>query len=200
MEANCYLPVFDLSELLTFLLSDCRVGFILNITREIDNFFPAQFEYLNIRVYDEEVTNLLPYWEQSYRFILAARSSGSRCLVHCKMGVSRSASTVMAYAMKEYGWDLEEAYAYVKERRKVAKPNGGFLNQLRIYQGILNASKQRHNYLWRSCSETDLTEISEETPQQAVPKRSQDDSETGTRLSGQPASLSEIPRPPPPRP
>ncbi|XP_078393847.1 protein phosphatase Slingshot homolog 1-like, partial [Cetorhinus maximus] len=168
------------------------VGYILNVTREIDNFFPARFEYLNIRVYDEEVTDLLSQWEQSYRFILSARSSGSRCLVHCKMGVSRSASTVMAYAMKEYDWDLEQAYAYVKERRRVVKPNSGFLNQLRTYQGILNASKQRHNFLWRSCSEPDLAELSEEAALEEGPRRSQDDSDTGPRLSGQ---LLRSPRP-----
>lgn len=32
------------------------------------------------------------------------------------MGVSRSASTVIAYAMKQYGWSLAEAHAFVKVR------------------------------------------------------------------------------------
>ncbi|XP_048476689.1 protein phosphatase Slingshot homolog, partial [Rhincodon typus] len=175
-------------------LEQNRVGYILNVTREIDNFFPAQFKYFNIRVYDEESTDLLSQWEQTYRFISAARCSGLRCLVHCKMGVSRSASTVIAYAMKQYGWDLEKAFSHVKERRRVVKPNSGFLNQLRIYQGILNASKQRHNFLWRSCSETDLTDISKEPKQDPAVRRSQDDSETGPRrsrqLSRSPGSLS----------
>lgn len=55
------------------------------------------------------------------------------------MGVSRSASTVIAYAMKEYGWDLEQAFDYVKERRAVTKPNPSFMRQLEEYQGILLA-------------------------------------------------------------
>lgn len=55
------------------------------------------------------------------------------------MGVSRSASTVIAYAMKEYGWDLERAFDYVKERRTVTKPNPSFMKQLEEYQGILLA-------------------------------------------------------------
>ena len=42
------------------------------------------------------------------------RRAGSSVLVHCKMGVSRSASTVIAYAMKHYAWSLDVAYAYVK--------------------------------------------------------------------------------------
>lgn len=55
------------------------------------------------------------------------------------MGVSRSASTVIAYAMKEYGWDLERAFDHVKERRTVTKPNPSFMKQLEEYQGILLA-------------------------------------------------------------
>lgn len=55
------------------------------------------------------------------------------------MGVSRSAATVIAYAMKEYGWDLNKAFDYVKERRAVTKPNPSFMRQLEEYQGILLA-------------------------------------------------------------
>lgn len=60
-------------------------------------------------------------------------------LVHCKMGVSRSAATVVAYAMKQYGWSLEQALRHVQELRPIARPNPGFLRQLQTYQGILTA-------------------------------------------------------------
>ncbi|XP_036381763.1 protein phosphatase Slingshot homolog 2-like isoform X2 [Megalops cyprinoides] len=139
-------------------LQTSGVRYILNVTREIDNFFPGLFEYHNIRVYDEEATDLLAYWNDTYKFISKAKKAGVKCLVHCKMGVSRSASTVIAYAMKEYGWDLEQAFDYVKERRGVTKPNPSFMRQLEEYQGILLASKQRHNKLWRSHSDSDLSE------------------------------------------
>eukprot|EP00058_Branchiostoma_floridae_P005171 XP_002590659.1 hypothetical protein BRAFLDRAFT_125545 [Branchiostoma floridae] len=74
---------------------------------------------------------------------------GSKCLVHCKMGVSRSASTVIAYAMKEYNMAMQDAYNYVKSIRSCIKPNCAFMQQLEEYQGILDASNQRHNKLWR---------------------------------------------------
>ncbi|XP_056387095.1 protein phosphatase Slingshot homolog 3 isoform X2 [Hyla sarda] len=125
-----------------------KVTHILNVTREIDNFFPETFTYLNIRVLDEESTNLLQYWKETHSFICAARRQGTHVLVHCKMGVSRSASTVIAYAMKEYEWTFEDALKHVKERRNIVQPNAGFLRQLQTYQGILGASKQRHSYLW----------------------------------------------------
>ncbi|XP_042354658.1 protein phosphatase Slingshot homolog 2b isoform X2 [Plectropomus leopardus] len=139
-------------------LQTSGVQYILNVTREIDNFFPGVFEYHNIRVYDEEATDLLAYWNDTYKFISRAKKAGSKCLVHCKMGISRSAATVIAYAMKEYGWDLKKAFDYVKERRAVTKPNPSFMKQLEEYQGILLASKQRHNKLWRSHSDSDLSE------------------------------------------
>ncbi|XP_077401949.1 protein phosphatase Slingshot homolog 2b [Vanacampus margaritifer] len=139
-------------------LQNSGVHYILNVTREIDNFFPGVFEYHNIRVYDEEATDLLAYWNDTFKFITRAKKNDSKCLVHCKMGISRSAATVIAYAMKEYGWDLRKAFDYVKERRAVTKPNPSFMRQLEEYQGILLASKQRHNKLWRSHSDSDLSE------------------------------------------
>lgn len=50
-----------------------RVGYILNVTREIDNFFPGMFSYLNVRVYDEEATDLLAHWNETYNFIVKAK-------------------------------------------------------------------------------------------------------------------------------
>ncbi|XP_053135981.1 protein phosphatase Slingshot homolog 1 isoform X2 [Hemicordylus capensis] len=132
------------------------VDYILNVTREIDNFFPGLFAYHNIRVYDEETTDLLAHWNEAYHFINKAKKNRSKCLVHCKMGVSRSASTVIAYAMKEFDWSLEKAYNYVKQKRSIARPNAGFMRQLLEYEGILDASKQRHNKLWKQQSEDSL--------------------------------------------
>ncbi|KAI4876264.1 hypothetical protein NFI96_032993 [Prochilodus magdalenae] len=167
-------------------LQNSGVQYILNVTREIDNFFPGLFEYHNIRVYDEEATDLLAYWNDTYKFISRAKKAGAKCLVHCKMGVSRSASTVIAYAMKEYGWDLEQAFEYVKERRAVTKPNPSFMRQLEEYQGILLASKQRHNKLWRSHSDSDLSEHHEplmKTPVAQTLGRSNPRNQSSTQAS-----------------
>ncbi|KAM3867214.1 protein phosphatase Slingshot homolog 3 [Diretmus argenteus] len=126
-----------------------NVGYILNVTREIDNFFPESFTYMNIRVYDVEASDLLFHWTDTYNFLNTARKSGQAVLVHCKMGVSRSASTVIAFLMKQQRWALEVALSYVRDRRHIIKPNEGFMKQLHTYNGILNASQQRHSALWR---------------------------------------------------
>ncbi|KAM8923782.1 protein phosphatase Slingshot homolog 3 [Pelodytes ibericus] len=146
-----------------------KVSHILNVTREIDNFFPDTFTYLNIRVVDEESTDLLQHWKETHRFISTARNQSTHVLVHCKMGVSRSASTVIAYAMKQYEWTLEKALKHVKERRSIVQPNAGFMRQLQIYQGILGASKQRHSYLWDPSSTSPMNRS--QSPCESIPDR-----------------------------
>ncbi|RWS21286.1 protein phosphatase Slingshot-like protein [Leptotrombidium deliense] len=112
---------------------------ILNVSREIDNFYPGMFDYYNVRVYDDETAELLRHWEETYRYIQEARKEGGKVLVHCKMGISRSASVVIAYLMKYKNWSLSKTLEYVKKKRNCIKPNTGFLEQLEVYQGILNA-------------------------------------------------------------
>ena len=123
-----------------------KVTHILNVTREIDNFFPAVFKYLNIREYDVEETDLLQYWDRTYRFIRDCVGVGGVCLVHCKMGISRSASTVISFAMKHFSWSLEQAMAHTKECRGIINPNPAFRQQLVTYEGILSASRQRGSF------------------------------------------------------
>lgn len=131
------------------------VHHILNVTREIDNFFPGMFDYFNVRVYDDEKTDLLKHWDNTFKYITRAKADGSKVLVHCKMGISRSASVVIAYAMKAYNWNFEQAITHVKKKRSCIKPNKSFLSQLETYQGMLDAMKNKEK-LQRSKSETNL--------------------------------------------
>lgn len=113
------------------------------------------FDYFNVRVYDDEKTNLLKHWDNTFRYISQAKNDGSKVLVHCKMGVSRSASVVIAYAMKAYDWTFSEALDHVKTQRNCIKPNKNFLTQLETYQGMLLAMKNKDK-LQRSKSDTNL--------------------------------------------
>ena len=47
--------------------------------------------------------------------------------VHCAMGMSRSASTVILFLMKKFKIPYEEAYTFVKSRREKIDPNDGFI-------------------------------------------------------------------------
>lgn len=113
------------------------------------------FDYCNVRVYDDEKTDLLKHWDNTFKYISRAKMEGSKVLVHCKMGISRSASVVIAYAMKANNWDFDQAIKHVKAKRNCIKPNKSFVSQLETYQGILDAMKNKEK-LQRSKSETNL--------------------------------------------
>lgn len=120
-----------------------NVRYVLNCARECDNFYASQLRYMNVRVYDTLDADLLRYWPETHAFIDEARRAGAACLVHCKMGVSRSASTVMAYCMKDCKWTLDQAVQHVRKCRPIAQPNENFMRQLATYEGILAASRRR---------------------------------------------------------
>jgi protein tyrosine phosphatase len=63
-----------------------------------------------------------------------------KILVHCAVGVSRSATLVLAYLMLYHHFTLVEAIKKVKDHRGII-PNRGFLRQLlaldrRLRQGL----------------------------------------------------------------
>lgn len=66
---------------------------------------------------DDGIDSIRPFLETSERFIEQARLKGGKVLVHCRVGVSRSATLVMAYAMKHMGIDLQSAYLLTRARR-----------------------------------------------------------------------------------
>ena len=77
--------------------------------------------------------DLSVHFEESFDFIENALEKGS-VLVHCAAGVSRSSTIVIAYLMKKNRWSTDEAFDFVKTKRKIISPNAGFMRQLRIYQ------------------------------------------------------------------
>lgn len=64
-------------------------------------------------------------FDDTFNLIKIGLKCGS-VLVHCAAGVSRSASIVIAYLMRNNGMNYTEAYALVKNKRFVICPNHGF--------------------------------------------------------------------------
>lgn len=56
-------------------------------------------------------------------------TTAGKILVHCHVGVSRSATIVLAYLMLKHNMILVEAVKHVKQGRMII-PNRGFLRQL----------------------------------------------------------------------
>lgn len=80
--------------------------------------------------------HLYPYFEQAAQFIDDALRQNGKVLVHCRQGISRSATLVIAFLMIKRGMNVQEAVRRVRNRREVI-PNEGFLKQLCVLNEIL---------------------------------------------------------------
>jgi protein-tyrosine phosphatase len=59
-------------------------------------------------------------------------------LVHCAAGVSRSPTLVIAYIMWSQKKTRKEAYEYVSSKRPIIDPNENFMNQLEMFEEVVN--------------------------------------------------------------
>ncbi|KAK9464421.1 dual specificity phosphatase [Lipomyces arxii] len=85
-------------------------------------------------------SKLIPDLPYLTALIARRAEEGKRVLVHCQCGVSRSASLVVAYVMKEQGLDLNTAYAQVKGKAPAIGPNMNLIYQLMEWGRILKGA------------------------------------------------------------
>lgn len=117
---------------------------ILNCARECNNLFAKELEYLQLKLFVRKINEIIlsqdqldsdisEHFDNAIKFLVEAKNKNSNVLVHCQLGKSRSVSIVIAYLIKVNRMTYEEAYKFVKEKRKVAFPNLGFVRQLREF-------------------------------------------------------------------
>ncbi|KAJ7324417.1 hypothetical protein JRQ81_017437 [Phrynocephalus forsythii] len=88
-------------------------------------------DYYGIEADDDPKFDLSIYFQPTAKYIRAALNSPrGKVLVHCAMGISRSATLVLAFLMICENKTLVDALKTVREHRGVC-PNTGFLSQLR---------------------------------------------------------------------
>jgi len=107
-------------------------------------------EYCVVPVRDDSREEILPFLEGAANFIdsrLGKENNGNACnvLVHCRQGVSRSVTVVLAYLIKYQGMSREEALVSVKSQRPQAKPNVGFWKQLQDFERMVGINQDESN-------------------------------------------------------
>ncbi|EPS36399.1 hypothetical protein H072_10085 [Dactylellina haptotyla CBS 200.50] len=101
---------------------------------EIPPITPPGIEHLHICIADLPICNISDHFKKTTEFIYKALSQeGTKVLVHCLGGLSRSASVVCAYLIAAKGCTAAEAIAYTHDCRRITHPNAGFRKQLRTY-------------------------------------------------------------------
>ncbi|XP_034402667.1 dual specificity protein phosphatase 26-like [Cyclopterus lumpus] len=106
-----------------------------------ENYAGMSVTYHGIEAHDSPTFDMSVNFYPAAEFIHKALTSGGKVLVHCAVGVSRSATLVLAYLMIRQNLTLVEAIKTVKDHRGVI-PNRGFLRQLNGLDGILRESRK----------------------------------------------------------
>nr|XP_033797027.1 dual specificity protein phosphatase 13 isoform X2 [Geotrypetes seraphini] len=94
------------------------------------DFYGTSIDYYGVPASDLPDFDMSKYFFPASEYIQKALSiPEAKILVHCAVGISRSASLVLAYLMIHHRLSLVEAIKTVKKHR-VISPNRGFLKQL----------------------------------------------------------------------
>lgn len=99
---------------------------------------------LYIEIDDRPEENIKQVFNTAYKFIESSLNPDGtpkgNVLVHCSMGVSRSATIVLMYLMSKMKnndgsfINLQQAYALLKSKRPIINPNSGFLKALNEFE------------------------------------------------------------------
>ncbi|KAJ7089780.1 protein-tyrosine phosphatase-like protein [Mycena belliarum] len=93
----------------------------------------ANVQHLTLPMVDDEHYDILQHLPNACHFIQDALDGGGRVLVHCVMGISRSAAVVCAYLMFSRQSSAAQAIQFVRTRRPQSRPNHNFIRQLQVF-------------------------------------------------------------------
>ena len=115
-------------------LKNESIGLIINVTKEIPNYFEEDFEYYNIKIND---VNSETFTDKTFEDTLTKIEEyqnthpDKKILIHCYMGSSRSATIVLAYLMKIHAMTLQESLKLLKKKRSIVNVNTSFYTNLK---------------------------------------------------------------------
>lgn len=128
-----------------FLVDQLGIKGVINCSRETQNSLIDECQYLHIAEDDSAGTNLLPYFSKAIEFVrrITEEQEEKGCvLIHCRAGVSRSPTVMMAVlmAIPSPGMRLIHAVELVRSKRPWICPRWQFMEQLRHFEASLFGS------------------------------------------------------------
>jgi protein-tyrosine phosphatase len=98
-------------------------------------------DFMYLPLYDHPEQNIHQYFNTSFNFIQKHVKNGENVLVHCWAGVSRSATLVFHYLVRNYYqintrnihnpcYVVNNFLSYMRTRRNIINPNNGFIIQI----------------------------------------------------------------------
>ena len=123
-------------------LREAKFGAVVSVMGEAELKLPEEIKHFRIMVGDSPTENIKCFFDSAIKFI-AEHIQNTNVLVHCKAGVSRSATVTGAYLMHVNAITANEAIARMQSKRPVVFPNKGFVKQLKGFEREL--ARRREN-------------------------------------------------------
>ena len=146
------------------LLKRNNISYILNTAKECESADSSNSSdsdtdgemwptYLKLDLVDHADEAIASVFHKAYQFIDTARKENKRVLVHCRRGISRSATLVIAYLMQSQNLQLDEAFDFVRCCRSIINPNIGFVLSLETFAAQLGHKPKYvfYYYYFRLC-------------------------------------------------
>ncbi|KAH9924847.1 protein-tyrosine phosphatase-like protein [Fomitopsis serialis] len=111
--------------------------------------FWQNLQHVCVPIEDSRSAGLLGHLDFITDWIQHALERGGQVMVHCVWGMSRSASVAIAFLMATRRMSLDDAFRHVVSRRKIVRPNSGFMQQLKVYERILRAREEKSKRVQR---------------------------------------------------
>ena len=127
----------------SFILKKHGITHVLSVGTGLYPKFPNKFTYKWINELDSPTANLRQHFNACHKFMSSCFEKGGRILVHCYAGISRSATMVISWLMREKGLSLNEAINTTRAKRWFINPNPGFMRQLRAFEKELEMKGNR---------------------------------------------------------
>lgn len=115
-------------------LTNHNIETVVNATDDPMCEYTSHIKYVMLYMVDRPEQNIIPYLEKIATLIDDAIRRRKGILIHCHMGISRSASLVWYWlATRKYGGNLDNALKFLESKRWIVNPNSGFKKQIKNY-------------------------------------------------------------------
>ncbi|XP_070532115.1 dual specificity protein phosphatase 12-like isoform X2 [Ptychodera flava] len=116
-------------------LKAANITHILTLEYEPLEINSGDFKYNFVRVSDVPNEDILSHFPECLEFVEEGIRKGG-VLVHCFMGVSRSATIIVAYLMSKDKKSVTDTLQSVRQIHNDVGPNHGFMDQLRLFEAM----------------------------------------------------------------
>lgn len=122
----------------SYIQKDLKIKGHVNCCVESETFFSEPGPHLlHLQVNDEVEADLYSKLQNACAFIDTHKEKNEAVLVFSSLGISRSATVVVAYLMHHYKFTLKEAYSHLTQCCPTVRPNRGFIHQLSKFEEYL---------------------------------------------------------------